>query len=633
MKEKIRSFPFFITLVMGGILGLLVLFITYFNFFGDLERSALDLRFSLRGVEDPCSDILIVGITESCLEELGRWPWEREIHAELLDVLTEGGASAVGFDIIISEPSRESWRDEALIEATARSAPVVYPIDAPPAVSQIPGFLTPASLTLPLPELMEVAKAGYVNVTPDTDGIMRRAILWMEYEGWPLASFDDVIWALSQGISTDKLYEHLDSIFEPGRSTLPLGQFEFPLDPGGKTLINYSGGPGNFPILPYHLVVEGAYPPSTFENKIIMVGFFAPGMGDYYFTPFASDNPMYGVEVHANILHTLLEAGPICPVSLGINLLTVFLLALLSMFIYQALRPIWGFASLIVIAAAFFLITTNLFNDRSIYVETVYPLMALSGSYITALVYNFVVEQRNRQRVTRIFGRYVAPQVVDQILTVGEENLKLGGTKRRITILFIDIRGFTPLSEKLSPEGVVAVLNEYFDIVTRCIFENKGTIDKFIGDAAMVLFNAPLDLEDHPLWAVKAAQAITREGAALQKKVFEMVGVTLHFGIGINTGDAVVGNIGAENRMDYTAIGDAVNLAARLESNAKPGQVLVSEPVYEEVAGRIPLEPMGEISVKGKSKPVKIFQLVRDEASSAPASGEAAAATETKIEQ
>ena len=144
-------------------------------------------------------------------------------------------------------------------------------------------------------------------------------------------------------------------------------------------------------------------------------------MGDYYFTPFASDSPMYGVEVHANILHTLLEAGPIYPVSLGINLLTVFLLALLSMFIYQALRPIWGFASLVVIAAAFFMITTNLFNGRSIYVETVYPLMALSGSYITALVYNFVVEQRNRQRVTRIFGRYVAPQVVDQILTVGEE--------------------------------------------------------------------------------------------------------------------------------------------------------------------------------------------------------------------
>lgn len=611
MRKKVRSFPFSVSLAIGGGLGLLVLILCYFNIFGNLEKSALDLRFKLRGAENPCSDILIIGVTESCLEELGRWPWERDIHARLLDILTEGGASAVGFDIIISEPSREGNHDEALVEATARSAPVVYPIDAPPAVSRIPGFLTPSSITLPLPELMEVAEAGYVNVTPDPDGIMRRAILWMEYEEWPLASFDDVIWALSQKMTVDELYTHLDAVFEPERATLPLGEFAYPLDPGGCTLINYSGGPGNFPVLPYHLVVEGAYPPSTFANKIVLVGFYAPGMGDYYFTPFARDNPMYGVEVHANILHTLLEAGPIYPLPLWLNLLLVFLLALLSMFIYQALRPVLGLAGLVAMSAVFFVITSNLFNERSIYVESVYPLISLSGSYITALVYNFVVELRNRQRVTRIFGRYVAPQVVDQILTVGEENLKLGGTRRRISILFIDIRGFTPLSEKLPPEGVVAVLNEYFEIVTRCIFENKGTIDKFIGDAAMVLFNAPLDLEDHPLWAVKAAQAITREGAALQKKVLEMAGVTLHFGIGINTGDAVVGNIGSENRMDYTAIGDAVNLAARLESNAKPGQVLVSEAVYEEVAGRIPLEPMGEISVKGKSKPVKIYRLAQ----------------------
>ncbi len=619
MREKIRSFPLAITLVMGAGLGLLLLILSYFNLLGNLEKSALDLRFSLRGNREPCSDILIVGVTESCVEKLGRWPWERDLHARLLDILADNGAAVVGFDIIIAEPSRERSHDEALAEASGGSLPVVYPIDGPPTISLVPGFLSPSSLTLPLPELMEVAGAGYVNVTPDIDGIMRRTILWMELEGLPLASFDDLIWALSQGMTTDELYEHLDSVFAPARSALPLGQFNYPLDPGGGTLINYSGGPNNFPVLPYHLVLEEAYPPSTFDGKIVLVGYYAPGLGDYYFTPFAKDNPMYGVEVHANILHTLLEAGPITPLPLWQNLLLIFLLALLSMFIYQATKPAWGFAGLVAIAAVFVAFTAHLFNGKSIYVEMVYPLLALSGSYIAALVYNFVVEQRSRQRVTRIFGRYVAPQVVDQILTVGEENLQLGGTRRHITILFIDIRGFTPLSEKLTPEGVVAVLNEYFEIVTRCIFENKGTIDKFIGDAAMVLFNAPLDLQDHSLWAVKAAQAIVREGTSLQKKVLEMAGVTLHFGIGINTGDAVVGNIGSENRMDYTAIGDAVNLAARLESNAKPGQVLVSETVYREVAGRIPLEPMGEISVKGKSQPVKIYQLSRDQGTHRPA--------------
>lgn len=237
------------------------------------------------------------------------------------------------------------------------------------------------------------------------------------------------------------------------------------------------------------------------------------------------------------------------------------------------------------------------------------PLLALGSSYLVSLVYNFAVEKKEKQRVTRIFSRYVAPQVVAEILQVGEGELKLGGTRRRITLLFIDIRSFTTLSEKLSPEEMVEVLNQYFEIVTRCIFKNKGTIDKFMGDAAMALFNAPMLLDDHALWAVKAAKAITDEGASLQRKLQEILGVTLTFGIGINTGEVVLGNIGSKNRMDYTAIGDAVNLAARLESSAKPGQVLVSESVYQEVAGRIPLEPVGEISVKGKCQSVMVYQL------------------------
>jgi adenylate cyclase len=603
---------------MGVAIGLLAVFFSYFNLLGTLELAAFDQRFVWRQAQDPAQEILIVGITEDCLEELGRWPWDRDVHGRLLEVLTQGGAAAVGMDILFSEPSRDPWMDAVLVEATAAAwksgVPVIYAIDASPKQSGLPGFLTPTELHLPIPELMEVAKAGYINVTPDKqDGALRKMILWMEYEGWPITSFDVLLWAMAQGMTTDELYRQLDDLFEPNRPSLPLGQFDFPLDQGGRSLINYSGGPGSFPVLPYHLVVGGAYPPSTFDGAIVMVGFYARGMGDYFFTPFAKDAPMYGIEAHANILHTLLEAGPISPLPLGANLGLVFFLGFGSMFIYQAIRPVWGFAALMILAIAFYGLNASLFENRGIYLETIYPLLALTGSYLTALVYNFIVERRDKQRVTRLFGRYVAPQVVEEILSIGEDNLRLGGTRRRITLLFIDIRGFTPLSEKLSPEEVVKVLNEYFEIVTRCIFENKGTIDKFMGDAAMALFNAPLALEDHALWAVKAAKAITEEGAVLQQKVLEMSGVTLHFGIGINTGDAVVGNIGAENRMEYTAIGDTVNLAARLESNAKPGQVLVSETVYQDVAGRLPLEPVGEIQVKGKSQSVMVYQLMKED--------------------
>jgi adenylate cyclase len=615
LSNRTRPFPWSQTVVMGAALGLLAVFFSYFNLLGSLELAAYDQRFILRGNNDPAPEVLIVGITDDCLEKLGRWPWDRDVHGRLLEVLTEGKAAAVGMDILFSEPSRDLSMDQAMITATKAAweagVPVIYAMEASPEISHLPGFLTPRSLRLPIPELMETAKAGYINVTPDQDGILRKMILWMEYQGWPITSFNVLLWALSQGVTTDELYQHLDELFQPNPTNLPLGHFDFPLDRGGRTLINYAGGPGSFPVLPYHLVAEGAYPPSTFDNALVLVGFYAPGLGDYYFTPFAKDQPMYGIEVHANIVNTLLASGPIAPLSLPANLSIAFFLGFGSIFLYQAVRPLWGFACLAALTLAFYLANSILFARHGIYLEAVYPLLAVIGSYLTALVYNFVVEQRDRQRVTRLFGRYVAPQVVEEILSVGEENLRLGGTKRKVTLLFIDIRGFTPLSEKLSPEEVVKVLNEYFEMVTRSIFENKGTVDKFMGDAAMALFNAPLPLEDHALWAVKAAKAITEEGAALQQRVLEMSGVTLHFGIGINTGEAIVGNIGSENRMEYTAIGDAVNLAARLESNAKPGQVLVSETVYQEVAGRLPLEPVGEIQVKGKSQPVMVYQLVK----------------------
>lgn len=599
------------SLITGVAVGLFSVFLAYFNFLGNLERSALDLRFQLRGVEAPSGEIFIVGITEPCLDKLGRWPWDRHVHAELLNVLTEGGVQVVGMDIIFAETSPQSWMDDELVEATKRAPAVVYPIDAPPAAGQIEGLLTPYRLTLPLPELREAAWSGFINVTPDQDGILRRAIMLMEYQGEPVASFSMLNWAIWHGLDKDALDLNLNKALMPGQSELSLGGYNYPLDGGGRTLINFSGGPNNFVVLPYHLVLEKAYPPSTYQDKIVLVGYFAPGLGDYYFTPFFKDAPMYGVELQANIINMLIRSGPVFTLPLWLNILLVFILGVIAMLLYRLLHPVLGFACFIALAAAFFAVTMLLFIRNSLYVESVYPLLALAGSYVSSLGCRFVVEQKDRQRITRLFGRYVAPQVVDEILSVGEENLKLGGTRRDVTLLFIDIRGFTPLSEKLSPEEVVAILNRYFDIVTRCIFENKGTIDKFMGDAAMAIFNAPLLLEDHALWALRAARAIIDEGVELQKAVAEMSGVTLNFGIGINTGEAVVGNIGAMNRMEYTAIGDTVNLAARLESNAKPGQVLVSESVYRAAAGQIPLEPVGEIPVKGKSRPVMVYQLAR----------------------
>lgn len=227
------------------------------------------------------------------------------------------------------------------------------------------------------------------------------------------------------------------------------------------------------------------------------------------------------------------------------------------------------------------------------------------------LFQDYLAEQRDREKVTRIFGRYVAPQVAEEILKGSEQHLGLGGISREVTVFFIDIRGFTSLTEEMAPEQVVKLLNQFFDTVTRCIFENKGTIDKYAGDGAMAFFNAPLLLEDHALWALRAARSIQKEQPILQERVKSITHQPLEFRMGINTGDVVLGNIGTENRMEYTVIGSTVNLASRLEEMASPGQILVSESVYQKTQGEIPLKPIGRRSFRGLKKPIMVYELIQ----------------------
>lgn len=207
------------------------------------------------------------------------------------------------------------------------------------------------------------------------------------------------------------------------------------------------------------------------------------------------------------------------------------------------------------------------------------------------------------------FKKYVAPQVVEKISKKGDFKIALGGESRQIAVLFVDIRGFTPMSENLKPEQVVEILNEYLSLTTHAIFNNGGTLDKFIGDATMAVFNAPFELDDYIYRAVCTARDIAAGSAQLEKKLMERFGRSISFGIGVNCGNAVVGNIGCEYRMDYTAIGDTVNTAARLESNAKPGQILISSDVYEAVKDRVQVSEIGVIPLKGKSNGVFVYQL------------------------
>ena len=230
-------------------------------------------------------------------------------------------------------------------------------------------------------------------------------------------------------------------------------------------------------------------------------------------------------------------------------------------------------------------------------------------SYAYGIVMHYLAAHRDKKRISDAFKKYVAPQVVEEVAKQGNYELKLGGEKKDIAVLFVDIRGFTPMSESLQPEQVVEILNEYLALTTGAIFKNGGTLDKFIGDATMAVFNSPFDLDDYVFRAVCTAWDIAAGSKKIEKMFIERFGKTVSYGIGVNCGDAVIGNIGCDFRMDYTAIGDTVNTAARLESNAKAGQILISEYVYERVKDRVEVNEIGEIPLKGKAKGVMVYEV------------------------
>ena len=234
-------------------------------------------------------------------------------------------------------------------------------------------------------------------------------------------------------------------------------------------------------------------------------------------------------------------------------------------------------------------------------------MVILTGYFI---VEKYLLENYRRKKMLSAFKKYVAPQVVDELDKEGSFTLKLGGEKRNVAVLFVDIRGFTPLSESLEPEQVVSILNEYLALTTSCILKNYGMLDKFIGDATMATFNAPFDVDDYIFRAVKAASDMRDGAAALADKLWEQFGKKVSFGIGVNCGEAVVGNIGCEFRMDYTAIGDTVNTAARLESRAGAGEILISKAVYDNLKGRITAEEVGQMELKGKSNAVTVYRVI-----------------------
>ena len=381
------------------------------------------------------------------------------------------------------------------------------------------------------------------------------------------------------------------------------------VDSTGSMWIYYAGKPFDYEAISLSDLLDGKIDPRVFTDCIVLVGAYANGLQVQFSVP-NSGPEMFGVEINANILQAYTDgAFPVPADRVFISILTALIaFALFLLFSKMGLK--WGTPLFVVLEVFYVFLGITLFTKADIILPGVYMLILIFLDYLFALILKYISESIQKRKIASAFRKYVAPQVVDGIMKSGQYKIALGGETRDIAVLFVDIRGFTPLSESLKPEQVVEILNEYLNLTTNSIFKNGGTLDKFIGDATMAVFNAPFDLDDYELRALRTAKDIVAGAKALEKSCMDRFGRKVTFGVGVNCGEAVVGNIGCDFRMDYTAIGDTVNTAARLESNAKPGQVLISETIYERVKDKgVKVEPIGEIPLKGKSKGVFVYQL------------------------
>lgn len=588
-KNNIKHYIFLTYLVFS----LLTFIVNPFPSINYLIRDLLCLD-----MEGPQPNIFVIGIDDKSLDSIGPWQtWDRSVMARLIKLLNadeETRPYAIGIDVMYFGATET---DEPLIEASEQWDNLVFAskLDYTEALlnnadgSYFIDNMHLERIQLPFPPLDTLSAHGYTNVFLDSDGFVRRVPLSVETE---------------EGIYHNFAYSIYRTYAEHAGFTpvLPAdsqnGMFLIPY--GAKNGAYYSG-------ISFTDVLNGAIPANLFKDSIVLIGAYAPGMLDSYYTPVDRSTPMYGIEINANIVQALCTGKSLNEVPVLIQLFLMAAVLLVSFYFYQKDTMVKNTALLI--STAGYLVLTAGLSRVGYILEPLYIPLASGILYISMIITSYLKERRDRLMTLNTFKRYVSPEVADHLIKEGNDSLlHPHSIRRHIAVMFVDIRGFTPLSESLEPEEVADILNEYLSLTSSCIFSNGGTVDKFIGDATMAIFNAPNELPDYVFRAVKAGLDIAGGGDALSGTFREKYGKEVRFGIGINCGEAVVGSIGAPFRMDYTAIGDTVNTAARLESNAGRGQVLVSEEVYLALKDRIAFSPVGELSLKGKSKPVKVYE-------------------------
>jgi adenylate cyclase len=628
-----RAIPL-VAALLAGALGLL-------EFVHNIELQTYDLRVAATARPSaPSSNIVLVAIDNESIRRMeplvGRWPWPRLVHATMIDYLAAAGAKVIGYDVLFAERDIRKFMvgdtewtgdesDAALVESTKKAGNVIHAAEASSAQLADPSrelkanFDAPAlnvhppdvgcvearpKVTPPFPALAQVSKAiGHTLFVFDPDGPVRRVSPVVKSGDRTIPSF-----ALATVLSTGAV-PTIRATVDDGMCGVMI-PWRGPAEnaAGHPTFISY---PFYDVFYSQQQILEGQKPgidPALFKDRIVIVGATAEGLHEAFTTPFARGE-INGPEVHANLVDAFLANRSIVRAPWQVTLALVAAAAITVGIAGAFLNAWWTSVVAAIFAVILVWLSVALFA-RGTWIELTVPVLTLILAFVGDLSWKYFVEGREKRAVKKLFSRYVSKDVYEQ-LVANPSLAALGGARRHMTVLFSDIRGFTTMSEKGTPEDVVSQLNELFTRMVRDVFAHRGTVDKFVGDMIMALYGAPLDDEDHAEHAVQTALAMIATLADLNREWAERGKPQLDIGIGINTGDMIAGNVGSESIMSYTVIGDAVNLGARLESlNKEYGtRIIISESTRGRLKGRYDIHPLGDVIVKGKSQPVAIFEV------------------------
>jgi len=571
---------------LAGILaGVAVVGLVQFGLLETLEHWSLDRLFEWRGPRTPHLSVVIVTIDESSFAELNeQWPFPRAMHGQLLTKIAAGKPLAIAVDLIFDAPSSRGPADDKALGAAVTAAGRV--VLGAAITDDIQPFYTRTTLNPPIPVIREgAAGVAPVNLTQDPDGHIRRVPLWTPLDADRIPGLDVQIHRLlaRAGVRVEPLPDVRD------------------------VLINFRGGLRTYPWVSYYRVLRDEIPPEFWKDKIVLVGTTTEILHDQFATAFAGGGDMPGVEIHANALETLVRGNAIREVPQPLSTVLAVIAGLFGAALVVRLR---AFRALLAATGFWAILTLAAFGGfvlGDVWMRGMAGTVALVLGYGATVVENFVREQRERRQLSQFFS----PSVVREVVRHKEEG-SLTTSRRLVTVLFSDIRGFTSLSEKLQPEQVAEMLREYLTEMTEIVFRHGGTIDKYIGDCVMALYNVPFEDPEHAVKAVRTGLEFQERTLAVSKRWEEKLGLAIRSGVGINTGEAVVGTLGSKQRLEYTAIGDTINLGARLESITKDykANIIISESTYVLVKDQFVTQELGEVTVKGKSQPVRIYAVL-----------------------